>query len=845
MRNRFRHIFSLSILSVLIISSAQATVSAPSALPDSRTEIRKPSMIGYGHKAISHNERLQNPQLQEEVPQTASFSFSWNIPVGAAVFKRENKLWIVFDHLQNVDIDEIRQAANSLADEIFQFPHPAATVIRMNLKDGVNAFVRKEGLLWIVDLTTSDVPPVRDMNIYIQYDNFQNAYIFLPTENSGNIVSAIDPDIGDIITVAPLSDVGTGVDRPYHYAEFDMLDTRQGTAFIVKSQDIAINRGNSGLTIRAQNRGLNISNDLEAQKRRQRFAQAGSDLQTFNIKTSPQLLKMPYIDALDQLRQDIISAPDEKKNQARLELVKFFIAKGLGTNALYILHQIQDNNLPEANTEAFHALLGVANFLTFRYNEAIEDFEYGKLPENDEAVFWRTLASSAIHYQPENNLVLMSFIRLIQDYPQEIKDAIAVVAAQNALTANDDIATQNFIDILKTGTDRLRDRDAQIRYLSAQKLDMQGYPRNAIKEYRELENSNSQKYSSLARYENIILSQRINAMPLPEAISGLERLKFAWSEHQFKWKLLNKLADFYVRNNDYYNGIRTLQSAMPLTDEDGKKELINRMVNWFEDIYLNNQADTKISAVKSLALYQDFEWLSEISKNQNIIIQKLADRLVAVDLLPRARDLLQQLLKKTTLTEEERAKAGARLAVIHLFEKKPDLALSIIEETKSANLSQGLEAHRRVVKARTLADLDKTQEALNLLEEDYSKNALLLKSEIFWKAERWAEASDTIKYLITPPVKGKPLSDEQISFILDWATALKKAGRETVLVRLRNKFLPYFANTNYNSAFNVLTEHLERDTVDIRKINNIVNDVQTFSNFAKAYNESLKNTDLK
>ena len=65
------------------------------------------------------------------------------------------------------------------------------------------------------------------------------------------------------------------------------------------------------------------------------------------------------------------------------------------------------------------------------------------------------------------------------------------------------------------------------------------------------------------------------------------------------------------------------------------------MVNLFEDIYLNNQADDKMSAIKSLALYKDFEWLAALSKKQNSIIQKLADRLVVVDLMARAQSLLE------------------------------------------------------------------------------------------------------------------------------------------------------------------------------------------------------------
>ena len=111
------------------------------------------------------------------------------------------------------------------------------------------------------------------------------------------------------------------------------------------------------------------------------------------------------------------------------------------------------------------------------------------------------------------------------------------------------------------------------------------------------------------------------------------------------------------------------------------------------------------------------------------------------------------------------------------------------------------------------------------------------KFQLYWQAGRWSEAADTVKYLIEEPQKGHPLSVEQVNYILDWATTLKKAGKETVLVRLRNKFLPYFANTEYHSIFNILTNQLEKDKIDINQIDSIVNDVETFTDNAKFYEE--------
>ena len=80
------------------------------------------------------------------------------MPVGLSVFRRGNYIWVIFDHPQNLDIESLREAAAPVADEVLQIPHPGAAILRILPKTKLNASVRKEGLLWIVDLFTRDAP---------------------------------------------------------------------------------------------------------------------------------------------------------------------------------------------------------------------------------------------------------------------------------------------------------------------------------------------------------------------------------------------------------------------------------------------------------------------------------------------------------------------------------------------------------------------------------------------------------------------------------------------------------------------------------------------------------------
>jgi hypothetical protein len=148
--------------------------------------------------------------------QIASLSFAWNTPANLAAFERGGKFWLIFDSLQNVDVNNLKSIAGDLAENIMQFPHPLATLIRITPAEGVKFSARKEGLLWVVDLYRQDIPehPFVNTTIFTQYDSLKQPYLFIPNEYAGNVISIIDPDIGDIISTAPSSQPYNGVAKP-------------------------------------------------------------------------------------------------------------------------------------------------------------------------------------------------------------------------------------------------------------------------------------------------------------------------------------------------------------------------------------------------------------------------------------------------------------------------------------------------------------------------------------------------------------------------------------------------------------------------------------------------------
>jgi len=83
----------------------------------------------------------------------------------------------------------------------------------------------------------------------------------------------------------------------------------------------------------------------------------------------------------------------------------------------------------------------------------------------------------------------------------------------------------------------------------------------------------------------------------------------------------------------------------------------------FDSLFLAGKGDT-LPAIDALAMFYDFRDLTPIGRRGDEMIRRLADRLVSVDLLQQATDLLKHQVDNR-LQGAARAQVAARLAGAH------------------------------------------------------------------------------------------------------------------------------------------------------------------------------------
>ena len=407
-----------------------------------------------------------------------------------------------------------------------------------------------------------------------------------------------------------------------------------------------------------------------------------------------------------------------------------------------------------------------------------------------------------------------------------------------AIDKNNELLSEKLLDFFKE-VPMDDDTQAAINYYEAERIRLQGYFRSAVPQYMAAAQSSSLKFSALARYRIADFNSRLADVKKTRIIQEFERLKFSWGTKSFKLNVLNKLVDLYLNTDNFYQALKTLNLISSLSSKQ-KPIVEQRMIQIMEELYYYNN-DNQFNPIKALALFDDFGYLIDRSPYQTAIIIKLSDRLVAADLLERAYKLMDNYMSthRNMLSHQEISAMGSRLALIDMFNNDAPSALQKLEETDFSDISETLKIQRQIIEAKIYVLLEMPQKALALLEDNYSKNAVLLKSEIYWNTQDWDNASDMLRLLVEKPQKDQPLSEEQIRYILDWLTALKQAGKETVLIRARNTFKPYFDKTPYASIFDLLSGHLEKDKISLKDIDNTIQNVRHFSDFAKQHIKSL------
>jgi hypothetical protein len=261
--------------------------------------------------------------------------------------------------------------------------------------------------------------------------------------------------------------------------------------------------------------------------------------------------------------------------------------------------------------------------------------------------------------------------------------------------------------------------------------------------------------------------------------------------------------------------MRTALLAHP--NSDLTRKIQDEAAATFESLFLGGKGEA-LPPIEALGLFYDFRELTPIGRRGDEMIRRLADRLVSVDLLDQAAELLQHQVDHR-LQGAARAQVATRLAVVYLMNRKPDRALAILQKTRAAELSNDLRDQRLLIEARAMSNLGRHDVALELITNIGSREAMRLRSDILWAARRWRDAGEQIELLYGNRWREfAPLNDIERSDILRAAICYALSEESIGVARLREKYEAKFADGADRRAFEVVTAPIGASGTELQDI---------------------------
>ena len=642
-------------------------------------------------------------------------------------------------------------------------------------------------------------------------------------------VSWLDLDGERVAVVTMRARKAAGLAKRQRFVDFELLPSRTGLAVLAEADDLTVRADLDGVAI-GRDGGLAVS--PVAPPAETPLGEAGG----LAVRRGP-WEQARLGDVRETVRAQFaasVAAPVGARGPLRLTLARTLLANGLDPEALDVLDAASADDPLLAGTPETAILRGLALIRIGRSGEARRVLGSEAAARDPEAALWRAVGDAQSGLWREAEAGFRRTLALVDRYPADLQALIRTVAAETAVETGDldsamrRIATTPARDLPPL----IRDRLALVRARVDEATDR---TKVALEGYERLAESGEPPVAVAASLRATRLAHATGRLKIADAIERLERLGIAWHGGETENAVTVALARAYMaagRWRDAFNTVRAANARAP--DSEESRTLNGEAQALFDDLYLSGRGDA-MGGVEAVALYFDFKDFAPIGRRGDAVVRRLAERLVGLDLLESAADLLQYQVDNR-LTGAGRASVATQLATIRLMDGKPLMALSAIESSYLPELPGDLRRARALLRARALSDLSRTDLALEAIEGEAGADAVRLRADILWTARRWREAGEAHEALLGDAWRaGGSLDETARADAIRAAIAYDLAGEAMGLERLKAKFSGAMAESADARTFALLTAANAARAPGFREIAQRATGAETLAAFLAEY----------
>ncbi len=778
----------------------------------------------------------------EVLPNGARLRFSWERRVGAAVFTRGRTLWVVFDVEREVPLAGLgaaRMMTNLVHSAEQRHGVAGVTALRFGLTTPLRPRVARSGTSWLVELSPEDGSPEMPDSLLVRRepDASGGGRVVVALREIGKPLWIDDPEIGDRFAVVPLMTPGAAIPQRQTFVQFVLPETAQGVVVLPRGDDVRVNAAREALRIdSARSLLLSTQDDLDSHGAHQATNGDENVLLRFDRWRRTDL--GGFDEAKTDLQSRVVRTPKAVRTQPRVALAQLYLAHGFPADAIGVLERVAAEDEEVLESAEFVALRGATLTMLNRLDQAARDLESPLLDGAEDIQLWRAvIMASRGEWEAADSAFAVSQ-RAYDRLPDAFKARFGLLAAHAALSVG------NYHRAGKLATEIAANTESETVRSEAQLVEASIAMRTdkgdtTLSLLDELAESTHRPVSARAELRRIDLALELGEMAPREAIERLEVLRHSWRGDSFELRVLQRLGALYREENEFNNALQAMRDAIDaFPDAPEAPALREEMEALFADLFVGGRANA-LSPLAALGLFYEFGHLTPVHDGTGRIAEGLARRLVDIDLLDRAAELLDNELG--SLHGADRARLGARLAVVHLLNGAPVAALAALDRSDGEAGGEAIERHRVHLRARALAASDRLDDALALIEPLTDAESAGLRADLLWDAKRWAALVPVLGGLLDHQA-GEALDEAAHMLVLRQAIALTMLGEQESLSGLRATYGVAMAESAHAEAFDFFTSAVREGDVPFDELPRFLANVGGVEALRDRYRRALGET---
>jgi tetratricopeptide (TPR) repeat protein len=811
------------------------------ALPDKPLPKRDPRQDMASKITNVDDFRRITPRLDTFGKAGLKITFPFSNRTAAAAFERDGIVTLVFETRQQVDSIAVASTSGGVLSSLEAGYQKGSARVRI----GVNkpSFMRliPEGTSWVMTLGDETLGLSEPLSVTRSVDIDGRTVIQIPLTDVSGVHWMIDETTGDRLAVATAYPPARGVARPYNFVEFRILPSAHGAVIVADAEDVGVRTHPDGLHI-LRDRGLSLSlaNVDPALKVNQEL-----QLQPVVERDVWNMLKARNIRERSRELLDISAdAARRVKNLARFNLAKLLVANNLSAEANGVFRVMLSEEPALSKERNVTIWSAISDIQMNRDIAASRKLSAETLADDPEAVLWRAVIDARAKRWSS---ALMGFKRItnfLDQYPEELQAFVRPYAARAALEMREFADVEREIDRMERLPIGTAPKD-EIGLARARLSDAMGSTDAAMQLYQSVIANDVRPYVAEAMLYNVEMGLREKIMQPKQALEQLEMVSAIWRGDETEIRALGHMGRLYADAKRWREAFQSSRRALQsFPNHEITRVLGDEMSARFEQIFLQGQ-DNELSRLDALALYYDFKEFTPIGRRGDEMIRRLADRMLELDLLDQAADLLQYQVDNR-LSGAARATIAARLASIRLMSGKPTQAVQVLDGSRLPELPKDVLRARQLLEARALSDLSRTDLAIEMLEGEKGSEVDRLRADIYWNGRRWREAGEAFETLLEQSWVGRePLTEQERRDALRAAIAYSLADELLPLDRLRSKFATKMADSEDSAAFAFLTTPHMSTTRQFKDITRQVASADMLSEFFTEYRKRYPDAAVK